>query len=141
MSGKGTVNERVVHLLADPARVSEIPIAEIAQVLGQLELLKATLLARFRDGTNAGGNQRDPPVVRYVTQAEAATMFGIPLADVRYLTRRGVVPVIGKGKNKRLYPPDLALHLERCRTQRLAVRGIPDVSSSRVGRRGPVGAA
>ena len=75
----------------------------------------------------------------YVTQTEAAAMFGISLADVRYLTRRGIIPAIGRGKNKRLLPADLERHLARCARARLAVRGIPDVSCPRDRRRGAAG--
>src|SRR5947209_2434307 len=49
-------------------------------------------------------------------------MFNIPLSTVRYLTRRGRVPALGKGKNRRLLPADLARELEDCKRTGRALR-------------------
>ena len=139
----------VAALLADPARAVDVPVGDVRALLdtvsaqaARLDVVKSILAARLASlphGPSAAPNG----VPRYVTQAEAAATFGIPLADVRYLTRRGIIPAIGKGKNKRLLPADLERHLAHCARERLAVRGIPDVSCHRDRRRsaaGPQGA-
>src|SRR5437773_6249387 len=83
-------------------------------IIGELERVKAVLWARLM-ATSATGGQQESPSHRYVTQAEAAVTFNIPLSTVRYLTRRGRVPAIGRGKNRRLLPADLARELEECK--------------------------
>src|SRR5437870_1478421 len=101
----------LVALLTDPASV---PAEAIPAALGELEKVKAVLWARLM-ATSATGGQQESPSHRYVTQAEAAVTFNIPLSTVRYLTRRGRVPAIGRGKNRRLLPADLARELEDCK--------------------------
>ena len=94
-------------LLADPASV---PSEQIPALLGELERLKAVLWARL---VASGGRETVPvPTPRYLTQAEAARMFNVPLSTVRYLTRRGRVPALGQGKNRRLLAADLSRYLE-----------------------------
>jgi len=116
--------------------VPEVPalLDAVAQQAARLDVLKSILAARLAAGPY-GPSPAAASTPRYVTQAEAAEMFGIPLADVRYLTRRGIIPAVGKGKNKRLLPADLERHLARCAREGLAVRGIPDVSCHRDRRR------
>jgi excisionase family DNA binding protein len=89
-----------------------------AQVLGELEALRFGVWAAALAPTAAG----TPAVPRYVTQAEAAELFNIPLSTVRSLTRRGRVPALGQGKNRRLLPADLARYLEECSRTGRALR-------------------
>jgi excisionase family DNA binding protein len=84
---------------------------EPGQVLGELERIRFTVWASALAPAAAGPA---PAVPRYVTQAEASVLFNIPLSTVRYLTRRGRVPALGQGKNRRLLPADLARYLEEC---------------------------
>jgi excisionase family DNA binding protein len=90
-----------------------------AQVLGELEALRFTVWASALAPAAA---TPAPVAPRYVTQAEAAVLFNIPLSTVRYLTRRGRVPALGQGKNRRLLPADLARYLEECTRTGRALR-------------------
>jgi DNA-binding XRE family transcriptional regulator len=94
-----------------------VPLDDIPSALGELERVRAMLWTRL----TMRAPETTAAVPRYVTQAEAATTFGIPLATVRYLTRRGLVPAIGKGKNRRILPADLERHLARCAHEGLAI--------------------
>lgn len=105
-------------LLADPGRIAEVPVGEVPALLdalaveeGRCRTLRALLVARFA-APQARPDEAPPP---YLTQAEAAARFGVPLSTVRYLTRRGRVPAIGRGKNRRLLPTDLSRYLEECK--------------------------
>ena len=111
-----------LHALLDhPEQVAQVPPEHRQELLDALavhegrcrvvrDLLTAPLI-----GTATAGNPQETTLCRYVTQAEAAAMFNIPLSTVRYLTRRGRVPALGKGKNRRLLPADLARELEDCK--------------------------
>jgi excisionase family DNA binding protein len=99
--------------LADRLRelADRIGTLEPAEVAGALETLRCRAWASALAPAAAGPAPASP---RYVTQAEASALFNIPLSTVRYLTRRGRVPALGQGKNRRLLPADLARYLEEC---------------------------
>ena len=80
------------------------------------------MVARIATDMASNGTLYRPVHERYVTQSEGAMMFNVPLALVRYLTRRGGVPTLGRGKNKRLLPSDLARELEDCKRTGRALR-------------------
>jgi excisionase family DNA binding protein len=118
------VSERVDlgALLADPARVVQVAPGDLAPLLCQLAALHSALAARLLGAPPAAPSAEAAPVPRYVTQAEAAALFNVPLSTVRYLTRRGHVPVLGRGKNRRLLPADLGRYLEECKQTGRALR-------------------
>ena len=99
----------VAALLADPARAVDVPVGDVRALLdavsaqaARLDVVKSILAARLASlphGPRAAPNS----VPRYVTQAEAAATFGIPLADVRYLTRRWHHP--GHREGEKQAPP------------------------------------
>ena len=109
----------VEELLATPEHaLPTIPRNQAPAVIGRLEAAKVALWLQ----STATATAAPDTGCRYVTQTEAAERFGIPLADVRYLTRRGIVPAVGRGRNKRLLPADLERHLGRCAREGLAIR-------------------
>ncbi len=114
------------------ADLTTVPVEQIPAVLGELERMKAVLYVRLLKPATAA----TAVASRYVTQVEAANTFGIPLATVRNLTRRGIIPALGKGKNRRILPADLERHLARCAREGLAATAIPEVSRRRDRRRG-----
>src|SRR5437762_2736098 len=83
-----------LHALLDhPEQVAQVPPEHRQELLDALavhegrcrvvrDLLTAPLI-----GTATAGNPQETTLCRYVTQAEAAAMFNIPLSTVRYLTR------------------------------------------------------
>jgi hypothetical protein len=101
-------------LAALEAAAREADSAALSGLIGELARVGAIAWARLVSLPSSEA-RRAEAVPRYVTQAEAAALFGIPLSTVRYLTRRGRVPSLGRGKNRRLLPADLARELEDCK--------------------------
>jgi len=110
-------------LLTETTSAAEVPVAEVPALLAlvaseqaRLAAVQGALAARLAAGNGTPCRPvNEAPAIRYVTQAEAAAMFNIPLSTVRYLTRRGRVQTLGNGKNRRLLPADLARYLDVCK--------------------------
>src|SRR5205807_10605629 len=90
------VTDRLAALLTDPTRAAEVPVAEVPVLLdavsaqaARLDVVKSILAARLAAGPY-GPSPAAARTPRYVTQAEAAELFGLPAGDGRYLPGRGI---------------------------------------------------
>ena len=112
----------LVAILPPVELLDGLPAEALPAALAYLLALQARVVARMASNGTPCRPAHEPAAVRYVTQAEAAALFNIPLSTVRHLTRRGRVPALGRGKNRRLLPADLARELEDCKRTGRALR-------------------
>jgi excisionase family DNA binding protein len=137
-------------LLADPARVADVPAAEVQKLILQcsaehhrLAALETALASRLapgeREGTPIGdaltngtrGSEQPataPPSEQgQLTQEEAAKAYKMPLRTVRRLTRTGRIPTTWIGRSRMVRPADFDRYLARCRAQGVKVGTLLDV--------------
>jgi predicted DNA-binding transcriptional regulator AlpA len=75
----GTPRDILRAVIDAPARVAEIPAADVPAILGTLAELQATLTLRLMTGANAGGESEKASAEpdRLLTAEEAAPILGV----------------------------------------------------------------
>ncbi len=91
-------------LLADPARMGEVPARALPAVLGELAALQLALVARMAEGTaeQEAHAPAEPDTGQLLTPEEAAELLSIPRSRVYAMARRGEIPNVKVGKYVRL---------------------------------------
>ncbi len=85
-------------LLQNPARVAEVPPAEIPALLGELERLKAILWVRMVNGPATKDGQAEAPVEdRLLTVPQVAARLSVPKGYAYELARRREIPTVRVG--------------------------------------------
>jgi excisionase family DNA binding protein len=133
MSDRASIDLRA--LLADPARVVDVPVTEVPATLARiaseqarLAAVQSALAAHLAESALPSSTTASASVTSaFLTQEEAAVRYRIPLRSMRRLTRAKRIPSTLIGRNRMIRPSDLEDYLARCRKQGVAVGTILDV--------------
>jgi excisionase family DNA binding protein len=103
----------LAELIADPARVEEIPTEAIPTLLAQLAAAQSALAARLLSAIpdNSGERPRSrtasEQAAQLITVADASRQLAFKPAYIYELVRQGRLPAVRQGKYVRIRPADL----------------------------------
>lgn len=107
-------------LLADPARVAELPPDAIPAVLGELEAARVALWALLmRESAGTGKREASvaAPASRLLTASQVSERLGLPQWSVYELARRRVPPAVRLGRRVRFRAENVEAYLAEHRTE------------------------